>query len=176
MRLLKYFSIIALLALMSCSAKLSNVDNESRFNADKTVSLFLSDDIKDCKHIIFSVAEKDFIIIVEKPNYYVEYFYNKSKNIVNVKKDKVIYNKPNELFKKMFNKDIYRKEFITFNSDFFSPEYEISSGNITYFVLKDEKSKRYGEARLSFFIKPNPIDAEVYLYLTNRIMEYNSIN
>lgn len=72
----------------------------------------------------------------------------------------------------MFNKNIYQKEFITFDSDFFKPHYEISSGSITYFVYKIN-NQRLGEARLSFFIKPNPIDVEVYLYLTNKILEYS---
>lgn len=77
-----------------------------------------------------------------------------------------------ELAKRMFDKTIYRDDFITFDSDFFKPEYEASSGNITYFVMKDKHGKRYGEARLSIFIKPNPIDSAVYSYLVERLLYY----
>ncbi len=72
----------------------------------------------------------------------------------------------------MFQISNYKQDYITFDSDFFKPEYEISSGNITYFVLVDENKKRYGEARLSVFIKPNPIPTDIYLYLVNRIIFY----
>ena len=77
---------------------------------------------------------------------------------------------------KMFDKGIYKKEFITFDSDFFKPEYENSSGNVTYFVFKDKNGERYGEAILSVFIKSNPIDVEVYQYFIERILFYARTN
>lgn len=174
MKLIKVVLLSITLILTSCSAKLTSADIISRTNADKIIEENELDNVKGFNHIIFSVAEKDFIIIVEKQDCYIEYFYKKGNDNIITKNTKVIYNKPNDLLKKIFNKTIYKKDFITFNSKFFSPQYEISSGNITYFVFKDEKDKRYGEARLSFFIKPNPIDAEIYLYLTNQILKYNS--
>lgn len=69
----------------------------------------------------------------------------------------------------MFDTSRYRTDFVTFNTDFYKSGYDTASGNITYFVLKDREGKSYGEARLSVFVKPNPIDAEIYLNLINRV-------
>ena len=73
----------------------------------------------------------------------------------------------------MFDKTVYHDGFITFDSDFYQPNgYELASGNLTYFVFKDENGFKYGEAKLSVFIKPNPIDGDVYFYLVSQILNY----
>ncbi|WP_296151655.1 hypothetical protein [uncultured Flavobacterium sp.] len=167
--------VICFFVLSSCSSRLSDIDRFSRNNADKVVDSIFGDEIKGFNYLIFSVAEKDFIIIIEKSNSYEEYFYNDKIEYSKIIENKIIYKKEDVFFKKMFNKDIYNKEFITFNSKFFNPSYEISSGNITYFVFKNEKGHRFGEARLSFFIKPNPIEPDIYIFLTNEILKANGL-
>lgn len=157
------------IAIYGCSQKLQPEDLKSRENAEKVINKNFLSDIKEENYIVFSVAEKNFLIVIEKQNSYEEFFYNQEKKI---KEKKSVYEKNNELMQKMFNKKNYHTEFITFNSDFFKPNYELSSGNITYFSYVTKKKKRLGEARLSFFIQPNPIDAEIYIYLTNKILEY----
>lgn len=157
------------MSFSGCSQKLNPEDELSRKNADRIANEIFANETKGKEYIIFSVSEKSFLIIVNLEHSYKEYFYNSESKI---KTKEVIVKKPNDLFSKMFNKNIYQKEYITFDSDFFKPHYEISSGSITYFAYKIN-NQRLGEARLSFFIKPNPIDAEVYLYLTNKILEYS---
>lgn len=155
--------------ISGCAQQLKPEDINSRENAENIVNSVYVNETKDNDYIIFSVDEKSYLVIIDTKDSYKEYFYNSESQR---KSNETIINKPNNFFTKMFNKTLYKKEFITFDSDFFKPHYEISSGNITYFVYKSN-NQRLGEARLSFFIKPNPIDTEVYLYLTNKINEYN---
>ena len=74
MKIVKLISVFITLVFFSCSSKLSKIDYISRSNADSVSKLLLSDEVKNFNHVIFSVAENDFIIIVEKNNYYEEYF------------------------------------------------------------------------------------------------------
>lgn len=159
-------------SIVACSQQLNEADKQSRQKADKVVESQLKEEIEGRNHIIFSVADKDFIVLVENTGSYKEYYIRSIDNgEVKILKDTTL-SLSGELAKKMFDKTIYRDDFVTFDSDFFKPEYEASSGNITYFVLKDKQGKRYGEARLSVFIKPNPIDSSVYSYFVERLLYY----
>lgn len=157
------------ISITGCSQKLHPEDSLSRNNADKVIEQEFIQDIKEHNFIMFSIAEKHFLLIVEKEKEYEEVFFDSETGF---KSNKVIHEKPNKLFTKMFDKNLYLHDYITFNSDFFKPNYEVSSGNITYFVFKSPKFGRVAEARLSFFVKPNPIDNEIYIYLTNKSLEY----
>jgi len=160
--------LCCLLSMSSCSQTLNKEDAKSRNKADSIIEKFLEKETKNRSYVLFSTTDENYIIIIENTNSYNEFYIKDSKEIVPGN----TYSKPNELLKKMFNKDIYQKEFITFKSDFFMPDgYELSSGNITYFVLKDENRNRYGEARLSVLIKPNPIDGEIYAYLVEKLLK-----
>lgn len=159
------------ISFSGCSQKLRPEDDISRRNADNIASEIFAKETSGNNYIMFSVAEKSYLVIIDVKDTYEEYFYNSESKR---KSDVTIIKKSNQLFNKMFDKTNYKKEFITFDSDFFKPHYEVSSGNITYFVFKSN-NQRLGEARLSFFIKPNPINVEVYLYLTTKILEYNRI-
>lgn len=159
-------------SIVACSQQLSEADKQSRQKADNVVKSQLKGEIEGSNHIIFSVADKDFIILVENPSSYREYYIRSMDDgETKILKDTTL-SLSGELAKKLFDKTIYRDDFVTFDSDFFKPEYEASSGNITYFVLKDRQGKRYGEARLSVFIKPNPIDSSVYSYFVERLLHY----
>jgi len=157
--------------LSACSQN-ESIDHSSL--VVKSVEKLLDQNLAGHQYIVFSLADTKFIIIVKNGNQYDEfYLVKKTKDEIPKLVSKVTKNQ-DDLFEKMFNKNIYEKEFVTFDSDFYKPNgYELSSGNLTYFVFKDKERKKYGEAKLSFFIKPNPIDTEIYGYFISQISYYN---
>ena len=175
---MKIYNLLHILALIfittssCCQVKEENYTTE----AVKQIEYILNDKLSNKEKIIFSVAEKEFIVIVQIEDYFLEYYLLKKNNEFKPKIVSKIVKKTNPIFEKMFDKSIYQKEYITFDSKFFDPNgYEISSGNLTYFVFKDKNDNKYGEARLSFLIKPNPIDKDVYEYLIKQILEDNDL-
>jgi len=150
-------------------------DYVSRENAENIISEKFKEKIKEKNFVVFSIAEKDYLVVIENEDEYTEYYtqYQDGKITSSIT---FSVGKEDRLYKKMFDKSGYRTDFVTFNTAFFKPSYEKASGNITYFVLKDKKGKSYGESRLSVFVKPNPIDAEVYLNLVNRVLHYINLN
>lgn len=150
-------------------------DYVSRENAEKLINENFKSKVDGKNFVLFSVAEKNYLIVVENDNEYMEYYSEYEDGKITTSKTFSV-DKKNRLYQKMFDKNSYRTDFVTFNTDFYKSGYDTASGNITYFVLKDSKGKSYGEARLSIFVKPNPIDAEVYLNLVNRVLYYVNLN
>jgi hypothetical protein len=159
--------------LSCCSQKLDNSALQSRQKAEFLTDQYLKNRVKECNYVLFSAADTDYIILVEnKDSSYTEYFMRISNEIkAGTIKDTTI--ATSKLMRKIFDYKLYKEDFVTFNSDFFKKGYENSSGNITYFVFKNKNGKRYGEARLSVFVNPNPIDAEVYTYFVERLFYYS---
>lgn len=159
--------LCSLLSLCSCSQSMNEEDIISREKADNIIRKKLEKETNGRNYVLFSIANSNYIVIVENKDNYSEYFIKNSSDVV----IGTTYDKQDKLFEKMFNTSIYKKEFITFESSFFKPKgYEMSSGNITYFVFKDKNRKRYGECRLSVLIKPNPIDSEIYVFLSKKLL------
>lgn len=154
----------------SCSQKINEAGLKSRNAAISAVEKLFSNKLANKNYVVFSVSDEKFIITVEEENSYKEYYYNSSDKVSELKV--VSYKKPNELMREIFDKSNYKEEFVTFNSKFFKPEYKASSGNITYFVYNSKNGNRYGEARLSMIIKPNPIPTNIYLHFVKRILFY----
>ncbi|WP_273016016.1 MULTISPECIES: hypothetical protein [Leeuwenhoekiella] len=167
------FLMLFFLSLISCSQKLDRSELISRQSAERIIeNTDLAQKVRGSSYVLFSISDIFYIVIVEGEKTYEEYYINSEKGNKLVKK--ATYKKSDELLKKMFNSDNYKNEFISFDSEFFGSGYELSSGNLTYFVLKNEEGERYGEARLSILIEPNPIDDEVYNYLTQKLLLYIS--
>ncbi|GGZ39348.1 hypothetical protein GCM10007049_35920 [Echinicola pacifica] len=161
--------ILCSFSIQACSQRLSEADLRSRKVADSLLESQLQKEIEGKSHVIFSVADKEMIVVVKNTDSFKEFYLNKDTGII---KDTTLM-ASDPVIIKMFDKSIYREGFTTFNSGFFESGYEISSGSITYFVFKDEQGKRYGEARLSVFIKPNPVDTEVYAYFVEKLIFYS---
>ena len=157
-----------------CSQSLSDADITSRKKAEIVLNNeVINYKVKGKEHIIFSIADKDFIILVKEGDLYNEYYIKMTKNNVVKILSNTTVQLSKELANSMFNEAQYKKGFTTFSSDFYDSGYELSAGNITYFVFKDEKGRRFGESRLSVFIKPNPIDSLVYNYFVKRYIAYS---
>lgn len=171
----KLYITVLLLFSLSFNACSQEKKEEHETKAVKKVEDILNNKTENKERVIFSVADREFLVVVKDADSYVEYFLAKEEGSSEIKLEYTEIKKSSNIFNKMFNKSNYKKEFITFDSDFFKPNgYELSSGNITYFVFKNKIGEKYGEARLSVFIKPNPIDQEVYLYLVNQVLYYNN--
>ena len=169
------FIIIAscLFTIVSYSQETLNKEEVfSRQKADSIVRRYLKDEVLNRNYTLFSSGNKCFLVIIENETVYKEFLiiesYKKRKNFYR----DTIYQKPNRLLNKMFNKNIYHEGFISVSSDFYKKGYEILAEEETYFVLMDKNNKRYGEAKLNFYITPNPIDPEVYYYFGERIFHY----
>lgn len=174
LKLLLLFLITIFSSNISCSQKLDKADLKSRNIAHSVVYKHFKEEVKNKNYIIFSVSDEKFIVTIENKNSYDELYYDSTKN--NSVIDKVTYDIKNELMNKIFDKSNYKKDFISFNSDYFKPEYDASSGNITYFVYNTLDGKKYGEARLSMIVKPNPIPADIYMHYVKRILCYANNN
>jgi len=161
------------LYLSGYSQSLSEADLVSRNKAEMVLGdSLIMNTVKGHDHIVFSVADKYFIVLLKKQGSFMEYHIQLDNERIKVLTDTVV-QLSGELGNRIFDKTMYKKEFITFDSDFYKSGYEISSGNITYFVFKDKEGERFGESRLSMLIKPNPIDSAIYSYFVKRIMHYS---
>lgn len=166
--------LCGLLYLSGCSQPLSEVDLMSREKAETVLnSELIKGKINGNNHIVFSAADKDFIILVQEASGFKEYYVKMGESQKTELVSQTTVKLSNQLATSVFDKTKYKEGFITFSSDFYESGYEISSGNITYFVFKDKNGERHGESRLSMLIKPNPIDSSVYSYFVKRIMDYN---
>ncbi|MDB5142981.1 MAG: hypothetical protein JWQ66_1694 [Mucilaginibacter sp.] len=127
------------------------------------------------KYLLFSISDRWYLIIAKKSNKYYEYYLDSDTSKVRrsstIKATKVV--SISRVLSKAFDEKSYQKDYITFNSPFYRHNHAESDGNITYFYLMIDGVK-YGEARLSVFIKPNPIDKDVYDYLRISLLRYIS--
>lgn len=162
--------------LIGCSQSLSEADLISREKVEIILNdELISDNVKKKDHIVFSVADQNFIVLVKELDAYREYYIKMEEGENFEILSDIIVQLSNELTNSMFDKTKYNEGFITFNSSFYKDGYEVSSGNITYFVFKDKKGNRYGESRLSMLVKPNPIDSSIYSYFIKRIIDYSKL-
>lgn len=165
--------LILIFIVQSCADGLSKDKRISRLKADNVIKESLSGKTKNNDYIVFSSGDEQYVILIKESDSLHEYFIDRSidKNNVHFLID-TVFKSDSYLFKKMFDVGSYMEGYISFDSDFYKNGYDVSSGRITYFVYVSNTGKRFGEARLSFFISPNPIDPEIYLYFTGRILKY----
>ncbi|NHA07844.1 hypothetical protein G7092_28855 [Mucilaginibacter sp. HC2] len=170
------YKLITVLIVLSFTFKagycqiLRHADSVTRKKADSIV-LRLGSSVKDNAYLLFSITDRWYLVIVEKQQRYYEYYLNiKDKNLE--PQDEKIVNR-SQLLSKAFNIVRYQKGYITFNSDFFKGKQIVSEGNITYFYLM-KMGVKYGEARLSVKISPNPIDEKLYDYLSSELLIFMS--
>ena len=175
---MKNYIVLILLAFLVpqfVSSQQTIADSLSRDKAMNTVKDNCSDCILNNSYLLYSIADKWYLVIIETLDSYEEYFV--SSDILGFeKRSSIKIKKPNAILEKAFNKELYHKGFINLNSDFYKSGYEVSEGNGTYFFLKGKDGTIYGESRLTAFVKPNPINEEVYNYLLMRLLCYITPN
>lgn len=172
----KYILIILSFFVFGCgkSQELDSADILSRHKASNLIKKHFVKEISNKQHLLFSIKDEWYLIITKgKEKNKIEEYYVRLDSLNNiVSSKKTIIEKPEKFIKKAFNKNLYNKDFINLNSDFYKLGYEISSGNPTYFYFMDSEGNLYGESKLTTLIKPNPVDSKVYNHLMVRALSY----
>jgi hypothetical protein len=160
---------------------------ESRAKADIVLSKF---DTISGEKILYSLQDRDYYLIFKQDSCYKEYVVKVDSvcNILSIKeveKDK----EKEELKAKRFLSRGSRKQLKrlleerqivkdAFDTSQYSSEFRTSMPNATYvagvpsyFVMKDENDKRYGEYSLSSITIPCPINPDLWAYLLRTLSE-----
>ncbi|MGP1464880.1 hypothetical protein [Prevotella koreensis] len=160
-----------------------SLELESRVKADIVLSKF---DTISGKKILYSLLDRDYYIIFQQKNNYKEYFV-RIDSICNVLTIKEVenYKEIEKLKAKKFQSRNKReslkhpqKDRQTIIDAFNVNQYSTSSPDATffagvpsYFVMKDENNKRYGENRFSSLTAPCPINTDLWLYLIKKLIK-----
>jgi len=144
--------------------QLDSVALISRERADVVLSSF---DYPNSYKLLYSINDRDFWVIVKKETLFKEYYLRLDES------DEIIFTRPVKsrrkdfkLLTRAFDLEMYHSNFITS-----LPDAKFIHGYPSYFVIKDSDGTRYGEYSLSSLTIPTPIDADVYFYLTRRLIE-----
>ncbi len=162
---------------------------ESRAKADIVLSMF---DTLYGKKILYSLQDRYYYVVFQLQNSYKECVIEIDSicNVVNIEeldsnkkikdlKTKRGYSKNGRKLLKRLEEDRqtirdafdisqYSTEFITS-----MPNATFIAGVPSYFVMKDENDKRYGEYSLSSMTFPCPINPILWIYLNRKLMKIN---
>ena len=160
---------------------------ESRVKADIVLSKF---DTISGKKILYSLLNRDYYIIFQLDNYYKEYVVTidslcnildikevgNDKEIEKLKAKKFLPKSKRKLLKQLeenrqtisdaFNTNQYSTMLITS-----LPNATYIAGVPSYFVMKDENNKRYGEYSLSSITTPCSINPNLWAYVIRKLLE-----
>lgn len=162
---------------------------KSRAKADIVLSMF---DTLYGKKILYSLQDRYYYIVFQLQNSYKEYVIeidsicnvvnieelDSDKKIEELKTEKRYFGSNKKLLKRLeedrqtirdaFDISQYSTEFITS-----MPNATFIAGVPSYFVMKDENDKRYGEYSLSSMTFPCPINPILWIYLNRKLMKIN---
>jgi hypothetical protein len=164
-----FSTLLLLFCTIAVFGQQATVD-EARTNAQKVTEKY-SAHIDGNSYLLFSIADTQYLVVVKHENRYEEYYLTSDSLGVNIHKRRILRGN-RKILTKAFDKKTYHKEYIDLNSPFYSKGYETSSGNTTYFYLKDTNGIRYGETSLTTIISPTPMDKEIYYFLQGRLLWY----
>lgn len=167
---MKYILLIVLIGCLefSCAQELTIEQLKSREIAEEVATKYFGENFKQKKIGLFSSGDKRFVMLEKRgDNTYYKLNAEYSNGIINIVED-TLYNESTSLTLKIFDTSNYNSEFVSFTSDLYKDGYDISRGDFSYFVLFYE-GKRYGELRLSVFVKPVPFDADIYYYFVESL-------
>jgi predicted nucleic-acid-binding Zn-ribbon protein len=139
----------------------------SRAKADMVLNKF--DTIKGMK-LLYSLKDKDYYVVIKDDCNYKEFYVlvDSSDRVIEMR---ILKSKKEDrkLFSQAFELSKYHSNFITR-----MPNATYVRGEPSYFTIKDQMGKRYGEYSLSSLTLPNPIDGDLYGYLFRRIIEQST--
>lgn len=122
-------------------------------------------------YLLFSQDNSYYLVVEKKESGYEEHFLRVDERN-NVKRLKSRFVDVNTTLDRAFNKEVYHKDCINLDSEFFISSTSFSGGDSVYFYHKNEEGNIYGEANLSTVIHLNPIDVSVFGYLLNELQEF----
>ena len=174
------YTVIVLLSLFSkfCySQNLQQIDSVSRAKADVVLSCF---DSIEVSKLLYSIEDRYYYVLLNERPFLKEYVVETDSlgNIanmkliiesVNTKRQKKLVEKDKKLLKELAPFDLtkYDTDYITDNSNVMY----FTFGRMSYFVVKDNIGKRYGEFRLVMPVKSAPIDLNLWAYMIRKISE-----
>ena len=141
----------------------------SRVKADEVLLYF--DTLKSPK-LLYSVLDTYYYVIVRDEKEYIEY-YLMTDSVSKITEVRLLTRTKRD------NKDLSQIkpfELQKYHSGFITemPDAVYIRGYSSYFVIKDEKGKRYGEFSLAELTIPIPIDGNLHGYLFRRLHEQRS--
>lgn len=163
---------LAISLFLSCTSFKMADSNLVAITDEATIKLAAkSVGIADDYPYLGMVLSHEWVIIIHRENGgYVQYIFT-GRNGENFKIfNRSVVNSQEVLMSRAFKENYYHEGYIDFSTDYFSNGYDLSIGGQTYFVFFDENGKKHGEAKLTLFVKPNPIEQELYLYLTRELV------
>jgi len=162
------FISVAFIATECFSQGKDSSDSLTIQKADNIVNGYMADETQHNDHLLFSIADRWYLVIVRGPKKSVAYYFDAQSNIRSRKRIK-----GDDGLLKAFDEALYQDGYVTFNSPFFKNTEIKSEGNITYFYLMKNHVK-FGESRLSVKISPNPIPKEIYDMLSTELLSFMS--
>ena len=159
----------------------------SRIKEDIVLSKF---DTIYGKKMLYSLQNREYYIIIQTGDYYDEYvvktdslcnilFFKKAENAKDsesLKTKKFLTRKKKKHLKQLdedkqtlsdaFNTDQYSEGLTTS-----SPQATYIAGVPSYFVIKDENNRRFGEYCFSSITIPSPINPQLWAYLIRKLSE-----
>jgi len=165
-----FLLLFSLYSLSTYSQGKLCLENTSKQKAESILSHNISAEIEGKNHLLFTIKDEWYLIIIKEADYFEKYFITSDTIIKQSNKKCFKKKKENKILALAFDKKGYHNGYINLNSDLYSNGYELSQGNVTYFYLKDDKGNKYGESKLTTIIKPNPINDKVYNYLLTKLL------
>jgi hypothetical protein len=163
---------LLLIFISSCQAqqKEDTIDTlalVSRGKADKVLTQF---DSLDGARILYSLKDEHYYVIIQNKNKFQEYYvYLDSGGRLGEIQLIESRRENKKTLSKAFESHKYHSYFKTD-----MPEATYVRGVPSYFVMKGNDGKRYGEYCLSSLTLPPPIEGEIYAYLITRLSEVMS--
>jgi hypothetical protein len=170
---MRYFIIVLslLLSKFCYSQSLQSVDSVSRAKADIVLSYF--DSIQVSK-LLYSIDDKYFYVLLNETPFLKEYVVTMDSlgNINNMQKPIKLTRQDEKFLKKSapFDLSKYNTGYITESSN----ALDFTFGRVAYFVVKDDKGKRFGEFRSFMPAKTAPIDLKLWTYIIGKLSELYS--
>ena len=138
----------------------------SRAKADKVLMCF---DTLEYPKLLYAILDKDYYVLIKDKESYKEYYIaiDSTGKVIELRSLKRTKRENKKLYQlKPFELQNYKTVLITM-----MPDATYVRGNLSYFVVKDENEKRFGEFCLSTFTLPMPIEGKLYGYLARRLSE-----
>lgn len=164
------FILSSLLTLLFCAgvhAQELSKQESCYINAfSSVIDKYLADIIQGENYVLFAISDRHCLVLVKRNKKYEEYYIDITNGILKSHMNK-IKKKEKEIFGKLFSKNSYQEGFIDHS------KYDMmTDGNPVYFYFCDSSNQKYGESLVTVFVKPTPIDSDIYYFLLQKIMSH----
>lgn len=144
----------------------NKVDSLSRLARVKADAVLSSLDTLRANSLLYSISNENYLIIHKAAGRYQQlYIRTDSAGRIKTRRSIRLSDRYPGLLRKAFDLQQYKTGFVTA-----VPHPDVVQGELSYFVIKDQNEKRYGEFYLAVLTKPNPLPADIYNYLFSTLV------